>query len=74
VVKFWSTQICDGLCYLHEKNIIYRDLKPENLLLDEKGNIKITDFGMSKQLDENRANSFVGTPEYLAPEIIQKNN
>jgi len=36
--------------------------------------MKITDFGMSKQLDENRANSFVGTPEYLAPEIIQKNN
>jgi len=72
IVKFWGCQIADGLTYLHESNIIYRDLKPENLLLDENGNIKITDFGMSKKLNEDRTNSFVGTPEYLAPEIIQK--
>jgi serine/threonine protein kinase len=55
---------------LHEKNIIYRDLKPENILLGSDGHLKITDFGLSKFAGNEKSYSFVGTVEYLAPEII----
>mmetsp|Transcript_45399 Transcript_45399/g.52222 ORF Transcript_45399/g.52222 Transcript_45399/m.52222 type:complete len:528 (+) Transcript_45399:136-1719(+) len=69
--KFYAAQIALGLGHLHSKNIIYRDLKPENILMDERGNVKLTDFGMAKKLGENEsALSFCGTPEYLAPEIL----
>lgn len=55
--------------YLHSKNIIYWDLKPENLLIDVKGNLKLTDFGFAKQI-ESWTYTLCGTPEYLAPEIL----
>lgn len=67
--RFYAAEIVLTLEYLHNKNIIYRDLKPENLLLDEKGHIKITDFGFSKYVT-NSTFTLCGTPEYLAPEII----
>jgi protein-serine/threonine kinase len=71
-VKFYAAQLILAIEYLHKNNIVYRDLKPENVLIDKDGYIKITDFGLSKQniLDNHSANSFCGTPEYLAPEII----
>lgn len=69
MAKFYTCQVILGLEYLHtELKVIYRDIKPENLLLDKKGNLKLSDFGLSSQ--NERANSLCGTPEYLAPELI----
>jgi serum/glucocorticoid-regulated kinase 2 len=69
--KFYAAQILQGLAYLHSVNIMYRDLKPENILIDENGNACLADFGISKILDgKDTTMSFVGTPEYVAPEII----
>ena len=70
-VQFYASIIGLSLDYLHKNGIVYRDIKPENILLEEDGYLKLIDFGMAKILkDEEKANSFCGTPEYLAPEII----
>lgn len=71
--KIYAAEIIDALGCLHSNGIIYRDLKPENVLLDKEGHIRITDFGLSKQGMgiNDQTHSFCGTPEYLAPEIIK---
>ncbi|KAI0064693.1 Pkinase-domain-containing protein [Artomyces pyxidatus] len=70
VTRFYLATIVLALKYLHSFNIIYRDLKPENLLLDHRGYLRLTDFGFAKIVDD-RTWTLCGTPEYLAPEIIQ---
>lgn len=70
VTRFYLATIILALKYLHSFNIIYRDLKPENLLLDSRGYLRLTDFGFAK-IVEDRTWTLCGTPEYLAPEIIQ---
>merc|ERR1719333_1463126 len=67
---FYSSEIVSALSYLHSLSIVYRDLKPENILLDNTGHVVITDFGFSKVISD-RSWTLCGTPEYLAPEILQ---
>ena len=71
--KFYLAEILLGLETLHDKNIIYRDLKPQNILIDSNGHAKLIDFGFSKRLKNAKSGKTYtncGTPGYLAPEVM----
>lgn len=69
--QFVIGSVLQAFEYLHQLGIVYRDLKPENLMLDERGYVKLVDFGFSKYIGySGKTWTFCGTPEYVAPEII----
>ncbi|CAM4275538.1 unnamed protein product [Leuciscus chuanchicus] len=72
----WLVQICLALQHLHEKNILHRDIKPQNVFLTEDGYISLGDFGNSKALEraDEYANSLVGAKPYISPEVYQRYN
>ena len=71
-ILFYMAEISIALEYLHENEIAYRDLKPENAMIDQAGHARITDFGFAKRLNNNRTNTACGTPGYLSPEQLLK--
>lgn len=72
--KFMAVCIIIGLEYIHSLNILHRDLKPENLVLDSRGYLRITDFGVARVYTQNNSKDTSGTPGYMAPEVLCRNN
>uniref|UniRef100_A0A8R1I6I4 Ribosomal protein S6 kinase n=1 Tax=Caenorhabditis japonica TaxID=281687 RepID=A0A8R1I6I4_CAEJA len=73
--RFVIAELVVAIDSLHQRKVIYRDLKLENILLDEEGHVKLTDFGLSKLFlpgELDRANSYCGTIEYMSPEVINR--
>ena len=68
--KFFVGCILLGLDYIHVNNILHRDIKPENLVLDEKGYVRITDFGIGKYYQKENSSETSGTPGYMSPEVM----
>eukprot|EP00638_Chattonella_subsalsa_P020473 CAMPEP_0117856312 /NCGR_PEP_ID=MMETSP0950-20121206/1173_1 /TAXON_ID=44440 /ORGANISM="Chattonella subsalsa, Strain CCMP2191" /LENGTH=224 /DNA_ID=CAMNT_0005705391 /DNA_START=622 /DNA_END=1296 /DNA_ORIENTATION=- len=70
-MKFYAAEMILALKYLHSKGVIYRDLKPENVVLDKHGHIRLVDFGMAKPgMEIGRAYTICGSYDYIAPEVI----
>ncbi|XP_007959199.1 rhodopsin kinase GRK1 [Chlorocebus sabaeus] len=70
---FYTAQIICGLEHLHQRRIVYRDLKPENVLLDNDGNVRISDLGLAVELldGQSKTKGYAGTPGFMAPELLQ---
>jgi serine/threonine protein kinase len=74
VSRYYLCEILLSLEDLHKKDIIFRDLKPDNIVFDAEGHAMLTDFGLSKEgvLNNNQARSFCGSPAYLSPEMLKR--
>ncbi|KAL0574608.1 hypothetical protein V5O48_007358 [Marasmius crinis-equi] len=72
VVRFYVAQLSSALSFLHESGIMHRDIKPDNILLDERGNAHLTDFNIAVHFGERRLTGVAGSMAYMAPEILTK--
>lgn len=75
IIRKYALQILEGLEYLHSHNIIHRDIKGANILVDRDGVCKLSDFGGAKIIEQEidiKRNSFKGTPNWMAPETVKK--
>jgi serine/threonine protein kinase len=69
-LEFFICCIVLGLEFIHVNNILHRDIKPENMVLDEKGYVRITDFGIAKFYQKENSTETSGTPGYMSPEVM----
>ena len=70
-VRFYAAEMVLALDFLHKNNIVYRDLKPQNIIIGYDGHVKLTDFGLSKKhFNQQQENTICGTIKYIAPEAI----
>lgn len=70
-IMHYFVQACLGLCQIHNKNIMHRDIKSQNMFINHKNMLKVGDFGTSRTVDQaNFLTTFIGTPLYLAPEVV----
>ena len=74
IIEFFVACVLHGLEYIHSKGIIHRDIKPENLVFDSDGYLKVTDFGISRIWNPENAQDTSGTPGYMAPEVMCRQN
>ena len=77
IVRKYVAQLLLGLKYLHSQQVVHRDIKAANILVDDRGNIKLADFGSSKRIDSSTVgnashHSLRGTPYFMAPEVIMQ--
>lgn len=72
--RFFIASIVLALDYIHRNNVIHRDIKPENLVLDNKGYVRITDFGIAKENCIDNSSETSGTPGYMSPEVMRNKN
>lgn len=78
VARKYFQQLISAVDFVHSRGVVHRDLKPENLLLDENGDLKVTDFGLSALTDKQHdgagflLHTQCGTPAYIAPEVLKK--
>ena len=73
-IRFFISCMILGLEHIHSNNIIHRDIKPENLVIDEKGYLRITDFGIARINKKDNSSETSGTPGYMSPEVIEGKN
>ena len=73
-IRFFISCLILSLEYIHDNNIIHRDIKPENLVSDDKGYIRLTDFGIAKIKKDENSSETSGTPGYMAPEVLMSQN
>ena len=74
ITRFFVACLVSGLEHIHRRNVIHRDVKPENLVLDYDGYLRLTDFGISRLWREENATDTSGTPGYMAPEVMCRQN